>query len=65
MFKRLTRRFESGKIIASNTVVNLEPGQSTRYTILIWIEQDDVHCNNDKLGGSVTLTMSFSVLGEL
>ena len=61
----LTSDFESSKIIASNTVTNLEPGQSTRYTILIWIEQDDMHCNNDKLGGSVTLSMSFSVLGEL
>ena len=61
----LTSGFESSSVITSSTIVDLEPGESTRYTVLMWIEQDDVHCKNDKLGGSVTLSMSFSVLGKL
>lgn len=58
-----TTSFESDKYIVRNTVTDFEPGQYTKYTIMIWVESYDADCTNDKIGGSITLSMSFSVLG--
>lgn len=58
-----TTAFESDKYIVTNTVTSFKPEQVTKYTILIWVETDDPDCTNDKIGGSITLSMAFSVLG--
>jgi len=58
-----TVAFESNKYILTNTVTGFKPEQYTKYTIMIWVESDDPDCTNDKIGGAVTLSMSFSVLG--
>lgn len=58
-----TTAFESDKYIVTNTVTAFKPEQYTKYTIVIWVESDDPDCTNDKIGGSITLSMSFSVLG--
>ena len=55
--------FESDKFIVTNTTTDFEPGEYTKYTIIIWVESDDPDCTNDKIGGSITLSMAFSVLG--
>ena len=60
-----TVAFESDKYIVTNTITNFKPEQYTKYTIMIWVDTDDVECTNDKIGGSITLSMSFSVLGIL
>ena len=58
-----TTAFESDKYIVTNTVTSFKPEQVAKYTILIWVETDDPDCTNDKIGGSITLSMAFSVLG--
>lgn len=58
-----TVAFESDKYIVTNTVTGFMPEQYTKYTIVIWVESDDPDCTNDKIGGAITLSMSFSVLG--
>lgn len=58
-----TTAFESDKYIVTNTVTNFKPEQYTKYTLVIWVESDDPDCTNDKIGGSITLSMGFSVLG--
>ena len=58
-----TDAFESDKYITTNTVTDFDPGEVTKYTIMIWVESYDPDCTNDKIGGSITLSMSFSVLG--
>lgn len=58
-----TTAFESDKYIMTNTVTNFQPEQYTKYTIVIWVESDDPDCTNDKIGGGITMSMSFSVLG--
>lgn len=60
-----TTAFESNKYIVTNTVTDFKPEQYTKYTIMVWVESDDLDCTNDKIGGSITLSMSFSVLGVL
>lgn len=58
-----TKAFESDKYIVTETITDFEPDAYTKYTIVIWVDTDDVDCTNDKIGGSITLSMSFSVLG--
>ena len=58
-----TVAFESDKFIMTNTVTDFEPNEVTKYTIIIWVESDDPDCTNDKIGGSITLSIAFGVLG--
>ena len=57
-----TTAFESDKYIMTNTVTDFKPNQYTKYTIVVWVETDDKECTNDKIGGSITLSLGFSVL---
>lgn len=58
-----TSLFESDDCITSETVTDFAPNSYTKYSLLIWVESDDPDCTNDKIGGSITLSMSFNVLG--
>lgn len=58
-----TVAFESDKVITSSTVTDFKPNDVTKYTIVLWIEGYDNECTNHKIGGSITLSMRFSVLG--
>ena len=58
-----TTAFESDNIITSHTITDFEPNEVTKYSIVLWVEGEDIDCTNDKIGGSITLSMAFSVLG--
>jgi hypothetical protein len=58
-----TTAFESNDVIVSGTVTDLEPNEAVKYTIVLWVDGYDEECKNDKIGGSITLSMKFSVLG--
>lgn len=58
-----TVKFESDNVITSHTITDFAPDEFTKYSIVIWVEVDDPDTNNDKIGGSITLSMKFSVLG--
>lgn len=58
-----TTAFENDSLVVSQTVSEFAPNQVTKYSIVIWVESDDVDCTNDKIGGAITLSMAFSVLG--
>lgn len=58
-----TVAFESDKVITSHTITDFAPNQVTKYSIVLWVEGEDIDCTNDKIGGSITLSMAFSVLG--
>lgn len=58
-----TTAFNSNKEIMSHTVSDFAPEEVTKYSIVLWVDGYDEECTNDKIGGSITLSMSFSVLG--
>ena len=58
-----TVAFESDDLITTQTVTDFAPNEVTKYSIVIWVEGEDIDCTNDKIGGSITLSMAFSVLG--
>lgn len=60
-----TVAFASDSLVVSQTVTNFEKGAVTKYTIVMWIEADDNECTNELIGGSITMSMKFSVLGSL
>lgn len=57
-----TTAFESDNIITSHTITDFEPNEVTKYTVVLWVEGEDFECTNEKIGGSITLSMAFSVL---
>lgn len=58
-----TTAFESDNIITSHTITDFNPNEVTKYSLVIWVEGEDIECTNEKIGGSITLSMAFSVLG--
>ena len=58
-----TTAFESDRIITSHTITDFEPNEVTKYSIVLWVAGEDAECTNEKIGGSITLSMGFSVLG--
>ena len=57
-----TTAFSDDDIIVSKEYKDFEVNQVRKYTIVIWIEADDPDTTNDKIGGSLVLSMKFSVM---
>ena len=55
-----------GTVVDKNAQV-LQPWQKVRYTVAIWLEGSDPDTTDDKLGGTLTMNVSFAALesGEL
>ena len=58
-----TTAFESDSLITSHTITDFDPNEVTKYSIVVWVAGEDYECTNEKIGGSITLSMTFSVLG--
>ena len=50
--------------VADKNAKKLEPWQKVRYTIAIWLEGSDPDTTDDKLGGTLTMNVSFSALNS-
>lgn len=57
-----TVAFENDKLITSHTITDFDPNEVTKYSVVIWVEGEDSDCTNDKIGGSLSLLMTFNVL---
>ena len=57
-----TQAFESSDIIVSKEYKDFKVDQIRKYSIVIWIETDDLDTTNEKIGGSLVLSMRFSVV---
>jgi hypothetical protein len=51
----------TGKTIFSQNGKELAPGNTIRYTLVIWLEGDDPECLDNLKGGAVSMSMTFSV----
>ena len=54
--------FTSKNVVFKNTDIGLKAGQQIRYTLVVWLEGDDPECVNDIKGGSVKMSLNFSIL---
>lgn len=58
-----TEIFYSKNTVMRREVNNFEPGQVTKYTVVIWLEGPDPDCLDDIIGGEFKVDMKFQVLG--
>ena len=59
-----TTPFEGGKKVLSELSEDLAPGEITKYTIVIWLEGNDPECLDNIKGGSVKMSLMFSVVED-
>lgn len=52
-----TTPFESNFIVMTNDRDGLEPNQTDKYTILIWLEGNDPECIDNIIGGEMKMSM--------
>ena len=50
-----------GKTVFSQTNKEVAPGNTIRYTLVIWLEGDDPECLDNLKGGAVSMSMTFSI----
>jgi hypothetical protein len=49
-------------IITRQQIANFEPGEMTKFTIVIWIEGDDPDCTDDLIEGTFKVDMTMSLI---
>lgn len=57
-------QFVDDEVVFNNTREGLEPGETDKYTIVMWIEGEDPECIDDIRGGYVKLEWFFNIAGE-
>ena len=57
-----TTEFLTDRIITQGQVPGFNPGDVTKYTVIIWIEGDDPDCLDDLIGGELKVAMDFEIV---
>ena len=56
--------FESKDVVARGEMLSVDPMETHKYTIVIWLEGDDPDCTDDLIGGHVGMEMRFQLVME-
>jgi len=59
-----TTPFVDDKIVAQGVVMDTVPGETHKYTVVIWLEGNDPECVNDIFGGFAKYSMRFNMLED-
>ena len=57
-----TTAFESRTTVVKKKIENFAPGDVTKFTVVIWLEGNDVDCVDTILGGEFKIDMTMSIL---
>lgn len=57
-----TTEFLTDRIVTQGQRQGFNPGDVTKYTVVIWIEGDDPDCIDDLLGGELKVAMDFEIV---
>ena len=57
-----TTEFYSDTVMARGRISNLQPGEVTKYTVVIWLEGNDPDCIDWLIGGTMKVEMDMSVV---
>jgi hypothetical protein len=55
----VTTPFVDEKIVVQGTVGDVEPGDTHKYTVVMWVEGNDPECTDDIFGGYAKFSMDF------
>ena len=56
-----TKEFYSATTMAQGRIDNLDPGECTKYTIVVWLEGNDPDCIDWLIGGSIKIEMNMGI----
>ncbi|MBR2890063.1 MAG: hypothetical protein IKC09_07300 [Oscillospiraceae bacterium] len=56
--------FLSDLTVAGGSQLSVAPGDTHKYTVVIWLEGDDPDCTNEKIGGHVGMDFLIQLVGE-
>lgn len=56
--------FETDELVARGQQLSVAPGDTHKYTVVIWLEGDDPDCTDDLIGGHSGLDFNFRLLSE-
>lgn len=59
-----TTPFVTENIVAQGLVEDTQPGETHKYTVVIWLEGNDPECTNDIFGGFAKYSMRFSLADD-
>ena len=57
-----TTEFYSANVVAMDRIDDFEPGEITKFTVVIWIEGNDPDCINWLIGGQLKVDMVMSIV---
>ena len=57
-----TTEFYSDNVMTRGRISNLQPGEVTKYTVVIWLEGNDPDCIDWLIGGTMKVEMEMSVV---
>ena len=57
-----TVEFFSSNVMAKGRIDNLQPGETAKFTIVLWIEGNDPDCLDPLIGGQIKADMNFNVV---
>ena len=58
-----TVAFVSDELITREHVTNFKPGDTHKFTLVMWLEGSDLECTDNILGGEFKIDMSMSIIG--
>lgn len=63
-YRVIPDKFESQYIITHGEQLSVAPGDVHKYTVVLWLEGDDVDADNSKIGGHLGTQMNFRLKAE-
>ena len=63
-YRAIPYTFETRDVVTSGEMFDVEPMEVHKYTIVIWLEGDDIDCTDDLIGGHVGMEMQFRMISE-
>lgn len=60
----IPEKFLSDTVIAEGNQTDVEPMEVHKYTVVIWLEGDDVDTDDSKIGGNLGVEMNFKLVSE-
>ena len=63
-YRLIPEPFLSDRLVASGQMIDVEPQEIHKYTIVLWVEGDDPQCTDDLIGGHAGLNMQLRLIDE-
>ena len=55
--------YRDNSMVAYGQIAGFQPGDITKYTVVVWLEGNDADCTDDIIGGEFKVDMELNILG--